>query len=173
MINPADGTLLADCTNAKPSGTETFAIAVDPLGNTFWSNDALTATNLVEYFLPTIPNQGACTPTGNLFNPTSVGAGAVDFDIAGNFITVSPTTGVVFDLNGNPAAPPVDSFPTGILVSDLTTTAVPQAQAVGGELLPIDNTALILAGAQTFSWMIPVVLSVLGIGLFVVSRKSE
>jgi len=44
---------------------------------------------------------------------------------------------------------------------------------VGGELLPIDSTALILAGAQTFSWMIPVVLSVLGIGLFVVSRKSK
>jgi len=46
-------------------------------------------------------------------------------------------------------------------------------EIVGGELLSIDSTALILAGAQTFSWMIPVVLSVLGIGLFVVSRKSE
>jgi len=45
-------------------------------------------------------------------------------------------------------------------------------QVVGGELLPIDSTALMLAGAQTFSWMIPVTLSVLGIGLFVVSRKS-
>ncbi len=44
---------------------------------------------------------------------------------------------------------------------------------VGGEFLPIDNTALLLAGAQSFSWMIPVVLSVLGIGLFVVSRKSK
>jgi len=46
-------------------------------------------------------------------------------------------------------------------------------EIVGGEFLPIDSTALILAGAQTFSWMIPVALSVLGIGLFVVSRKSE
>ncbi len=46
-------------------------------------------------------------------------------------------------------------------------------QVVGGEFLPIDSTALILAGAQSFSWIIPVVLSVLGIGLFVVSRKSE
>jgi len=44
---------------------------------------------------------------------------------------------------------------------------------VGGTLIPIDATSLILAGAQSFSWMIPVVLSVLGIGLFVVSRKSE
>jgi len=44
---------------------------------------------------------------------------------------------------------------------------------VGGEFLSIDSTALILANTQSFSWMIPVVLSVLGIGLFVVSRKSE
>ncbi len=44
---------------------------------------------------------------------------------------------------------------------------------VGGEFLQLDTTSLLLAGAQTFSWMIPVVLSGIGIGLFVVSRKSE
>ena len=44
---------------------------------------------------------------------------------------------------------------------------------VGGELIPIETTSLLLASAQSFSWMIPVVLSVLGIGLFVVSRKTE
>jgi len=46
-------------------------------------------------------------------------------------------------------------------------------QVIGGEIIPIETTSLILAGAQSFSWMIPVVLSVLGIGLFVVSRKKE
>ncbi len=45
-------------------------------------------------------------------------------------------------------------------------------EVVGGEIIPIEQTSLILAGAQSFSWMIPVVLSVLGIGLFVF-RKSE
>jgi len=49
----------------------------------------------------------------------------------------------------------------------------PKPPVVGGELIPIESTSLILVGAQSFSWMIPVVLSVLGIGLFVVSRKSE
>ena len=44
---------------------------------------------------------------------------------------------------------------------------------IGGEIIPIETTSLILAGAQTFSWMIPVVLSVLGIGMFVVVRKNE
>jgi len=46
-------------------------------------------------------------------------------------------------------------------------------QAVAGEIIPIEITSLLLAGAQSFSWMIPLVVSVLGIGLFVVSRKSE
>ncbi len=44
---------------------------------------------------------------------------------------------------------------------------------VGGEIIPLETTSLILAGAQSFSWMIPVVLSGIGIGLFVVSRKPE
>ena len=50
---------------------------------------------------------------------------------------------------------------------------VNECPVVGGEIIPIDTTSLLLAGTQSFSWMIPVVLSVLGIGLLVVSRKSE
>jgi len=49
----------------------------------------------------------------------------------------------------------------------------PGPTLIGGELLPIETTSLLLANAQSFSWMIPVVLSGIGIGLFVVSRKSE
>jgi len=45
-------------------------------------------------------------------------------------------------------------------------------KVVGGELIPIETTSLLLAGAQSFSWMIPVVLAGIGIGLFAVSRKS-
>jgi len=48
----------------------------------------------------------------------------------------------------------------------------PPGQSVAGEIIPIEQTSLILAGTQSFSWMIPVILSVLGIGLFVF-RKSE
>jgi len=44
---------------------------------------------------------------------------------------------------------------------------------IGGEIIPIETTVLLLADARTFSWMIPVTLSILGIGLFVVSRKSK
>ena len=41
-----------------------------------------------------------------------------------------------------------------------------------GEIIPIETASLLLANTQTFSWMIPVTLSVLRIGLFVF-RKSE
>ncbi len=54
-----------------------------------------------------------------------------------------------------------------------TTFFEESVQFVGGELIPIESTSLILAGAQSFSWMIPVLLSGIGIGLFAVSRKSE
>jgi len=46
------------------------------------------------------------------------------------------------------------------------------SQVVGGKIIQIETTSLILAGAQSFSWMIPVILSGIGIGLFVL-RKSE
>jgi len=44
---------------------------------------------------------------------------------------------------------------------------------VGGTFVPIDNTALILAGAQSISmWMIPVVIAGIGIAIFVIKRRN-
>jgi len=48
---------------------------------------------------------------------------------------------------------------------------IPPRVPVGGTGLPIETTSLILAGAQSFSWMIPVVLSIVGIGLIFLRRK--
>jgi len=43
--------------------------------------------------------------------------------------------------------------------------------AVGGELIPLDTSALLLAGAQmNAAWMIPVIVSAIGIGI-VIARK--
>ena len=74
-------------------------------------------------------------------------------------------------INENPGS----ALDSGIVVNEgiFNDNLANLCPIVGGELLPIDTTALLLAGAQTFSWMIPVVLSGIGIGLFVVSRKSE
>jgi len=44
---------------------------------------------------------------------------------------------------------------------------------VGGTYIPIDNSVLILAGAQSISmWMIPVVIAGIGIGVFVIKRRK-
>ena len=52
-------------------------------------------------------------------------------------------------------------------------TSLTVAKQVGGEGLPVDSTALIVAGAQSYSWMIPLMISALGIGLFLVSKRPE
>jgi len=51
----------------------------------------------------------------------------------------------------------------------LTTETVP----VGGTFIPIDTSALLLAGVQSISmWMIPVILAGIGIGVFVIKRRN-
>jgi len=44
---------------------------------------------------------------------------------------------------------------------------------VGGTMIPLDTTALLLAGVQSISmWMIPVVIAGVGIGVFVIKRSK-
>jgi len=44
---------------------------------------------------------------------------------------------------------------------------------IGGTFIPLDTTALLLAGAQSVSmWMIPVVVAGIGIGVFVIKRRE-
>jgi len=52
-------------------------------------------------------------------------------------------------------------------------TVIPGSIIIGGELLSLDNSALLLAGAQSISmWMIPVVITGIGIGVFVIKRRN-
>ena len=54
----------------------------------------------------------------------------------------------------------------------LTITGV--ESIIGGEIIPINTTALLLAGVQSVSmWMIPVVVSGAGIGVFVIMRTRK
>lgn len=61
--------------------------------------------------------------------------------------------------------------PTSSSFSDLDFRPILRGFAVGGIDLSIDTTALLLASAQSFSWMIPIVLLISGIGLILVRRK--
>ena len=131
----------------------------NPFGNTFeYSADLQTPLEL----------DGGTTYWIGFHTKSDFTVGAGGFLIGrtnqldGNVLHFTPTGGAidswnVFAANDRDIAFSLTGHPTNV---------------VGGELLPIETTSLILAGAQSFSWMIPVVLSVLGIGLFVVSRKS-
>lgn len=102
---------------------------------------------------------------------------------------VERTYDALLDIQGQPwehLPCPNSFFPLGPVTWAISTTStflisgtlnlepiLPDDQCiVGGKALQIEQTSLILAGAQSFSWMIPVTLSILGIGLFVY-RKSE
>ena len=71
---------------------------------------------------------------------------------------------------------PDDQCPNGIYGLLLATVGIPHCflvpmMAVGGEFLGVDSTALLVSGAQmNASWMIPVIISAIGIGI-VIARK--
>ncbi len=53
------------------------------------------------------------------------------------------------------------------IINEIFTDAL----AIGGEIIPIESTAVLLAGAQTTSsWLIPVIVSAVGISIVLVRR---
>jgi len=99
------------------------------------------------------------TPTGTIteiIDSTGDGAGNALFTVFS----------IATDLSGN-------VFVAGFSSDNAFKLELDVSNLIGGTLLPLDTIALLLAGAQSFTWMLPVLLSVLGIGLFVASRKSE
>jgi len=78
-------------------------------------------------------------------------------DDFGGSVSISGETAIV----GAPAEPRAGS---AYIFGEVST-------AVGGELIPLDGTMVLLAGAQTsVAWMIPVIVSAIGIGI-VIARK--
>jgi len=134
-----------------PDGT---FYATERFEDELYTVDPDTGDTTVEVLLDTRMDGLGSDDEGKIFG-TETGPDSVHLIniIDGSDVTV----GAVGD---NPSD--VDFFPCPIV-----------PPVVGGELIPLESTSLILAGAQTFSWMIPLVLSVVGIGLFVVTRKSE
>ena len=47
-----------------------------------------------------------------------------------------------------------------------------QSQVVGGKSIQIESIPLLVAGVKSFSWMIPVVISVVGIGLVLTKKRN-
>jgi hypothetical protein len=134
-----------------------------------------------------LSNAGAVTNKGHMeFNGGSEGGsgslinnlGTVSNENPGGvdiLVAVNPTAGIDFNPSGplNAGTLIGNTIIDNTLANTCPVNNIDDEQIIGGEIIPLDTTALLLAGAQSSSWMIPVVLSVLGIGLFVVSRKTE
>ncbi len=59
-----------------------------------------------------------------------------------------------------------------VLCTLATKSIIPNVP-IGGISIPIDQSALLLAGVQSISmWMIPVVIAGIGIGIFVIKRRN-
>ena len=108
-------------------------------------------------------NNGLITLTG--------GQGFVSGSITTDFGALVTNHNTIIENGGPGNDSGIIQDPNGVIQDPILCPV--QSEVIGGEIIPIDATSLLLTNTQTFSWMIPVVLSVLGIGLFVVSRKSE
>jgi len=94
------------------------------------------------------------------FGPDGLLYGGGDTADGGNIYRINTGTGLATQvvLSGFPQV-------TGL-------TLVPSV-SIGGTLVPIDTTALLLAGVQSISmWMIPVVAAGIVIGVFVIKRRK-
>jgi len=67
-----------------------------------------------------------------------------------------------------------NAFAGGTLASILVQLQTSHSQAVGGELLSIDSTALMLAGLQSSAiWMLPVLAGAVGVGAFYIKTRMN
>jgi len=101
--------------------------------------------------------------SGEVINPAAPAISALSYDPLGD-VNLFVTDICILYSDGSFICPEnIDvNFPIDLIFIDI---------AVGGELIPINTTSLLLAGAQmTASWMIPVLVAGAGIGI-VISRR--
>jgi len=155
LFDATTGNLLQTINNPIPTSTDEFGTSVSVSGNNVLvgaHNDDTGALNAGSAYL-------FDATTGNLLqtinNPTPVSG-----DNFGNSVSVSGNNVLVGAFNDDTGATNAGS---AYLFSF--------SQLVGGTILPIDSTSLILAGAQmTAAWMIPVIIAGVGIAI-VITRK--
>ena len=129
-------------------------IITDSLGNVF-----VVGKNTDNAFKITIP--GTCSTGGTLCTITQI----IDSTGDGGANTLNEPFDVATDLSGN-------VFVTG-RVSD-NAFKIQFTTLVGGTIIPLDTTSLLLAGTQiTASWMIPVIVTGAGIVLVFVRNPEN
>jgi len=143
--------------NSTGDGTNTLdepqGVATDSSGNVFVIGDI--SNNAFKIATP-----GTCSTGGTPCTITKI----IDATGDGSGNALSEPFDVATDSSGN-------VFVTGRVSNNAFKIA--KDISVGGTLVPIDTTALLLAGVQSISmWMIPVVAAGVGISVFVIKRRK-
>jgi len=90
----------------------------------------------------------------------------VDYPSLHQMVTVNVHIGLTADISPGCVISVCET-----ILNQFTQTFSQQKLAVGGEMIPIDSTMVLAAGAQnTAAWMIPVIVSGIGIAI-VIARK--
>jgi len=158
------------------TGTFTQGNAMAFQGNTLFHNDLIALSTLNQV-------TGIATPFAL---PTFAGFPPLNFPRV-NAMDSNPTTGIMFasvndgQQGGGPNYLATLNTATGVFTHigqsanglDGLAWQPDQQQPIGGTLVPIDTTALLLASIQSISmWMIPVVAAGIVIGVFVIKRRK-
>ena len=100
-----------------------------------------------------------------------------------NAMDADPDTGIIYAVanlsgGGSDTLATVDPATGTVTLIGLSTSGldaiafIPESAVIGGTIISIDSTALMVAGLQGSAfWLIPVVISAAGIGLVLVKRK--
>ena len=117
-------------------------------------------------------DQGTVDGNGHLFIASGSDVFFLDYSSDGNIATNSHFFTTAFVRNFlDDLAPLVGAGSTDPCVLEPT---LPQCNPVGGEIIPIATTALILAGLQSSAiWMLPVLAGAAGVGAFYIKTRMN
>ena len=112
---------------------------------------------------------------GPHFNPSKAITGVTSFGSALYTYDLFTQTDVDFEVNSSFGEWSIDtrvSFYTSFIDGVIQTVEI-QKPVVGGQIIPIETISLLVSGVQSTTWMIPVVLSIVGIGLVFLIRDHK
>jgi len=137
---------------------------------TFLTKWGISGNGDGEFSIP----RGVAVDSGDVYVADSNNNRIQKFDSSGTFLTKWGISGVgdgEFSFPIGIAADSGNVYVGDTLNDRIQKFAEPQIQ-IGGTNIPIDQSALLLAGVQSISmWMIPVIAGI-GIGIFVIKRRK-
>jgi len=187
-LEPGDGLGTVDIVTGAVTALGTTGVFCCGNGMAFTPPDILWHANSDTVGIPSTTTLGTLDQVSGLQTdgPDLIFSPPMDAAKKINAMDWDDSTGTMFgscnDKTG-PSDPPENHLCTVDLGSGVVTVIGPTVDgldaiafvvdsAVGGNYIPIDSSALLLAGVQSISmWMIPVVIAGIGIGVFVIKRR--